>query len=60
MVFFKAAFSTLHHTFRGASSEAQQRGALATSQIVTGLMDGLEATHGSEVFVADLLGNRLA
>lgn len=38
--------------------QAQQRGAVATSQILTGLMDGLDVPATSTIYVVDLLGNR--
>ena len=48
------------HTLRVAFAfpQVQQRGALAASQILSGVMEGLEARDSSPVFVIDLTANR--
>ena len=38
--------------------QVQQRGALAASQVLAGVMEGLDARASSPVFVIDLMANR--
>ena len=44
--------------FEGATAKAQQRGALAASQVLKALIDGLEIAPTTVVYAIDLFGNR--